>query len=204
MKRLHRDDLWLWSTFDERLNIDFNSVLWTRPGGNVAFDPLPMIPHDRDHLSSLGGLSAIIVTNSKHLRDARALAARTGARILGPAPERETGLPCDAWLRDGDEPFPGLKVWEMNGSKSPGELALVLDRSTVFFGDLVRSHRAGEWMLLRAEQGLKDRPRALASVRRVVDGHPALEAVLVGDGWCEFRGARASLDAWLRAAEGRS
>ena len=38
MKRLHRDDIYGWSAFDERLNIDFHSVVWVRPGGNVVID----------------------------------------------------------------------------------------------------------------------------------------------------------------------
>jgi hypothetical protein len=31
-------------------------LLWVRPGGNVAIDPLPLSPHDRKHLDTLGGL----------------------------------------------------------------------------------------------------------------------------------------------------
>ena len=46
MKRLHRSDLYGWSVFDEGLNIDFHSVLWVRPEGNVVIDPLPLRDHD--------------------------------------------------------------------------------------------------------------------------------------------------------------
>ena len=42
MKLLHRPDLFCWSVFDEARDIDFNSVLWVRDGGNIAIDPLPM------------------------------------------------------------------------------------------------------------------------------------------------------------------
>jgi glyoxylase-like metal-dependent hydrolase (beta-lactamase superfamily II) len=200
VKRLHREDLWCWSSFVERLNIDFNAFLWTRPGGNVAIDPLPMTPHDRQHLQSLGGLAAIIVTNGDHLRGTQQLALATGAKVYGPRAERgRAGLDCTGWLAEGDSPFPGLALHALEGSKTPGELALVLEDTTILFGDLVRSHRANQWMLLKAEQGLKDRAVALASVRRVVEQHPKLAAALVGDGWCQFAGAAQTLDAWLRS-----
>ena len=34
MKRLHRPDLYAWSSFDESRDIDFNSVAWIRPDGS--------------------------------------------------------------------------------------------------------------------------------------------------------------------------
>ena len=64
MKRLHRPDLYGWSRFDEDRNIDFHSVLWVRPEGNVLIDPLPLSVHDRAHLESLGSASIIVITNS--------------------------------------------------------------------------------------------------------------------------------------------
>jgi hypothetical protein len=67
-----------WSRFDERRNLDFCSVAWVRPGGNVLIDPLPMIEHDFAHLEALGGAALIIITNSDHTRDAQKLAPRLG------------------------------------------------------------------------------------------------------------------------------
>ena len=74
MKRLHRTDLYGWSAFDETRNLDFHSVLWVRPGGNVAIDPLPLSPHDRKHLDALGGVAFVVVTNADHVRNAEWLA----------------------------------------------------------------------------------------------------------------------------------
>lgn len=192
MKRLHRPDLFAWSCFDESRNIDFSSVAWIRPGGNVLIDPLPMSDHDRAHLESLGGAALIIVTNSDHVRGAQGLAQHLRARLCGPRAERETfPLPCDDWLGEGDEPAPGLHVLEMHGSKTPGELALVLEETTLITGDLVRGHVGGSLNLL-PDAKLVDRSRALASVKRIIEEHPRIEAVLVGDGWPVFRdGARA-------------
>ncbi|HZS39287.1 MAG TPA: MBL fold metallo-hydrolase [Polyangia bacterium] len=190
MKRLHRRDLFGWSWFYEPLNIDFNSVAWIRDGGNVIVDPLPLSAHDRAHLEKLGGAAWVIVTNSDHVRATRELVAAFGARVAGPAAERDAfPLACDRWLADGDELAPGLAAFALDGSKTPGELALVLDGTTLITGDLVRAHRAGALMMLSPEQKLKDAARARGSIARLAA--LPIEAVLVGDGWPLFAdGAR--------------
>jgi hypothetical protein len=199
MKRLHRPDLFTWSTYHPPLCIDFNAFLWKRAAGNVLVDPLPLAPADAAHLEELGGAAWIVVTNSDHLRGAAELAARTGARLLGPDGERGAfAQPCEGWLADGEEPFPGLVVRELDGSKTPRELALVLEETTAIFGDLVRAHRAGALMLL-PDAKLRDRPRALASVRRLRSLHPRVEHVLVGDGWPAFGNGGALLDELIGA-----
>ena len=82
MKRLHRSDLYGWSQFDKERNIDFQSVLWVRPAGNVIVDPLPLSDHDQNHLNKLGGAAWIVITNSDHIRAAAAVAQLTGAKYL--------------------------------------------------------------------------------------------------------------------------
>lgn len=193
MKALHRSDLFSWSQFDESRNLDFHGVAWIRAGGNVLFDPLPMTEHDLAHLASLGGASSIVITNSDHTRAAQALGARFAAELWGPAAERE-GFPfaCSRWLGDGDEPVPGLKVRALGGSKTPGELALLLEDTTLIAGDLLRGHVAGKLNLL-PDAKLRDRAQALASVAMLVREHPRLDAVLVGDGWPVFRDGLARL-----------
>ncbi len=190
MKRLHRDDLYGWSVFDERLNIDFHSILWVRPEGNVVIDPLPLSEHDRSHLEQLGSVSTIVLTNSDHTRASKCLAENTGARILGPVDERSQ-LECDDWLNDGDMVVPGLVVMTLNGSKTPGELALLLEETTLITGDLIRAHEAGRLCLL-PDPKLSDKEMAVASLRRLAD-LPRIEAVLLGDGWPVFRGGAQAL-----------
>lgn len=192
MKRLHRSDLYGWSVFNEERDIDFHSVLWVREGGNVAVDPLPMSEHDRRHLEGLGPLAWIVVTNSDHLRDTVALAARTGAAVAGPAGERDRlERSCDRWLDDGDQLVSGLDVLALAGSKTPGELALVLEGTTLITGDLVRAHAGGSLAALPAPK-LSDRAAATASIRRLA-AIDTIDAVLVGDGWPIFRGGGAAL-----------
>lgn len=192
MKRLHRKDMYGWSVFDEGRDIDFHSVLWVRPGGNVAIDPLPLSEHDHAHLERLGGVNTIVITNSDHERASKQLAEATGARIFGPTAERGS-LTCDVWLGDGDVLVPGLIAVALEGSKTPGELALVLEETTLITGDLVRAHEAGRLCLL-PEQKLSDKEKAVASLRRLAD-MPLIETVLTGDGWPVFgAGAQALAD----------
>jgi hypothetical protein len=192
LKRLHRPDLYGWSVFDEARDIDFHSVVWVRPQGNVLIDPLAMCEHDLGHLRQLGGASRIVITNSDHVRDAARLAMATGAELLGPKGEADAfPLRCARWLAEGEQVVPGLEVIEMRGSKTPGELALILDASTLITGDLIRAHEGGRLCLL-PEAKLSDKSLAIASVRRVAE-LSRLEAVLPGDGWPVFSHAREAL-----------
>jgi hypothetical protein len=185
MKSLHRPDLFSWSVFDAPRDVDFHGFCWVRPEGNVLFDPLPMSSHDRAHLERLGGAAWIVLSNSDHTRAANEIAAWTRARIAAPAAERSVfPYPCERWLSDGDALVPGLRVYALDGSKTPGELAFRIDGSTLLFGDLVRAHRADVLHLL-PDAKLTDRAAALRSVRRVADDGP-VETVLVGDGWHAF------------------
>ena len=190
MRALHRPDLFSWSVFDEARNVDFNGLAWIRPEGNVLVDPMPMRPHDRAHLESLGGAAWIVVTNSDHTRAAAEIAAWSGASIAGPAAERGA-FAADRWLADGEALVPGLVALALAGSKTPGELALVLEGGTLITGDLVRAHRGGGLHLL-PEAKLSEPAAARASARRLA-ALPGVEAVLVGDGWPAFRGGGALL-----------
>jgi hypothetical protein len=191
MKQLHRDDLFGWSAFQDSLDLDFNSLAWVRPGGNVLIDPLPLREHDLEHLRALGGAKFILLTNSMHVRDAQHLAQVFGAQVFGPLAEKDTfPLRCDGWLTDGDEPVPGLRVFSLDGSKTSGELAFVLEGTTLISGDLIRAHRPGTLHLLPPPK-LKDRAAALKSIARL----PRCEVVLVGDGWHLFHDGAKKLDA---------
>jgi hypothetical protein len=185
MKQLHRKDLFGWSEFNKERNIDFNSILWVREEGNVLIDPLALSEHDHEHLHKLGGVNFIIITNSEHCRDAEHLVNSTGALLLGPSGEEETfPLVCDRWLHDKEEVFPGLVAYQMNGSKTPGELALLLDHNTLITGDLIRCQIGGELCLL-SDTKLCNKNQAMQSVRRLAH-LPDIKAVLCGDGWPLF------------------
>lgn len=188
MKQTHRPDVLTWCIFDTARNLDFNGYAWIRAAGNVLIDPVALSPHDRAHLDQLGGAAFIVVTNSDHTREAAELAEAYGAKIIGPDAERGE-FHADVWVSEGDEPVPGLLIHTLDGSKTPGELALRLEE-TLVFGDLVRGHVGGELNLLPPAK-LKDETRARSSVRRLIS--PKIEAVLVGDGWSAFRDGAARL-----------
>jgi hypothetical protein len=186
MKSLHRPDLFCWSEFNAERNVDFHSIAWIRPEGNVLVDPLPLSEHNWKHLRSLGGAKWIIITNSDHLRASLEIAEQTGAQIAAPSGEKDTfPIPVQRWLIDGDVVVPGLNAIELHGSKTPGELAFLLEETTLITGDLVRAHQAGSLMLL-PDGKLLDRSLAIASVRKLAQ-LSQVEAVLVGDGWQIFR-----------------
>ncbi|MEA5580414.1 MBL fold metallo-hydrolase [Nodularia harveyana UHCC-0300] len=186
MKSLHRPDLYGWSTFNPARNIDFNGIAWVRPEGNILVDPVALSNHDWNHLQSLGGVHWIVLTNSEHIRSAKEIADQTYAKIAGPVGEKDNfPIHCDRWLADGDQVVPGLEVLELQGSKTPGELALLLEETTLITGDLVRARKAGSLTIL-PEEKLLNREAAMASIKRLA-ALPQIEAVLVGDGWPVFR-----------------
>ena len=199
MKSLHRPDLYCWSEFNADRNIDFHSIAWIRPEGNILIDPLPLSDHDWTHLESLGGAQWIVITNSDHLRASQEIAAKTGAQIAAPQGEQDSfPIPIQRWLTDGDSIVPGLEVIELHGSKTPGELALVLQDKTLITGDLVRAHQAGSLMLL-PDAKLVDRSQVIASVQRLAALNH-IETVLVGDGWQVFQDGHQQLQNLIKTA----
>lgn len=186
MKALHCEGFWGWSAFNAPNNIDFNGTLWVREAGNVVVDPMPLSEHDRAHLQQLGGAAWVVITNSDHIRSAEEVAAWTGARMAAPLAEKSNWpFPCERWLADGDELVPGLQVLALEGSKTPGELCLLIKNHTLVMGDLVRAHGGGSLMML-PDAKLRDRDAAVASVERLTQ-LPHVETVLLGDGWHFFR-----------------
>ena len=186
MKSLHKSNLYCWSQFDEARNIDFHSYLWTRKGGNVVFDPLPLSNHDKDHLRSLGKVSHIFISNSDHVRNAKDMADETGAEIWGPEAEKENfPIACARWLGASKDLIEGLDVYCLTGSKTDGELAFVIEGETLITGDLIRAHSGGKLCLL-PEGKLRDLDKAVNSVRKLAD-IKGIKAILPGDGWPVFR-----------------
>lgn len=202
MKTLHRPNFYCWSVFNPERNIDFHGYLWVHPEGNVAIDPLPLSPHDLRHLLEQGPLTQIILTNSDHVRAAEDLARETGALIWGPAAERaHFPIACSDWLQAGEHRHGDLQIFTLNGSKSPGELALLLEGDTLVTGDLIRAHDAGRLSLL-PDAKLTDKAAALASLAELA-ALPGIQAVLPGDGWPIFSGGQAALqELWQRAGGG--
>lgn len=192
MKQLHRSDLFSWSVFNEERNIDFNGTLWLRPSGNVLIDPLPFTGHDINHLKNLGGAAHVIITNSDHVRDAAEIVLLTGAKCWGPAAEKhDFPITCDGWLSEEEQPIKGIEVFCLNGSKTPGELALLIDEKTLVTGDLIRAHEGGYLRMLPADK-LQNHALALESIKRMAS-IASIQAVIPGDGWPIFNNGHEAL-----------
>ena len=201
MKTLHRPDMFSWSRFDEARNIDFHGYALVRDGGVLLVDPLPLSAHDLAHVEALGAVTTIVVTNSDHTRATEELSARFCAEVVGPRGE-SAGFPvaCGRFVGEGDLVVPGVVALELHGSKTPGELALLVDDTTLITGDLVRAHRAAALTML-PDAKLVDRARAVDSVRRLA-ALERVEAVLVGDGWPVFRDGHRALAELARSLDG--
>ena len=78
-----------------------------------------------------------------------------------------------------------MEVLTLHGSKTRGELAFLIEGKTLITGDLIRSHKGGNFCLL-PDQKLTDKLAAIQSVKRIAD-IPGIAAVLPGDGWPIFR-----------------
>ena len=177
--------MYSWSVFDTDRNIDFNGTLWANPLGNVLIDPLPLTEHDKKHLENLGGAAHVIITNSDHVRDTEKVLSLTGAKCWGPLLEKEQfPLDCDGWLEEGDKPINGLDVFSLNGSKTSGELALLIDETTLITGDLIRAHEGG-CLCIIPDAKLKNRELAVESIKRMAS-IKNIQAVIPGDGWPVF------------------
>ncbi len=192
MKQLHRPDLFAWSAFDESRNVDFNGTVWVRAEGNIVIDPMPMTSHDQAHLEALGGAAWVVVTNSDHIRAAQEVAEHFGAELAGPIGEQHVWpWTCDVWLGDGDVLVEGLTAHTVSGSKTPGEIALLIEGHTLVTGDLIRAHKGGSIMLL-PDPKLTDKAAAQASAAKLAA--LGADAVIVGDGWPLFSGGVAALN----------
>jgi len=185
MKQLHKSNLFCWSRFNAERNIDFHSYFWQTKQVNLVFDPLPLSDHDYQHILDLGGVDLIVITNSDHIRDAENLSIKTGARICAPkAEQQQIGLNVELWLDSQSKIHPQATVFELKGSKTPGELAFLIDGDTLITGDLIRSHQANRLNML-PEQKLKDKTQAIQSIAELA-ALGGVDAVLVGDGWPIF------------------
>ena len=194
------DDLFCWSVFSERRQIDFNGHLWVREDGNVLVDPVPMIESDLRQLDDLGGATWIVVTNRDHQREAAAFRERCGAQVVA-HPEDVEGIEAqvDRTVGDGEEIAPGLRAVHLRFGKSAGEIALYWpEKRTILASDLVVGAPVGQFSLLMDEV-LEDPPAAALEVRKLL----ALDfdAIVVGDGHSVMRDARERL---LECLEGRT
>ncbi len=181
----------MWSVWQPDRSLFFNSFFVAHPEGNLAIDPLPLSDADAAEIEARGGLAWVVLTNRDHERDARAIAARFGAKIAASAPDvAMLAGSVDRALAHGDE-IGGARVIGLHGFKTPGECALHFpDLRTVVLGDALWGSPAGSFRLMPDDK-LADPKRAALSLRAVAATWA--NHLLVGDGACVFGNARAEI-----------
>ena len=80
MKRLHREDLFCWSAFNERLNIDFNSFVWLREGGMLMVSASPAQDAAVEH--AVAAAAEVGVPEQAVALDADGVAARVRSPVF--------------------------------------------------------------------------------------------------------------------------
>lgn len=200
MKELPGKEIYTWSTYSDEHQIDFHSFLIYLIEGNILVDPLPFSPEDEKDLLGLGPIAAIVLTNSDHIRGSEEIAKKLGVPIYAPDGERDAfPFRIVRWLKDGDFVVPELQVFAMEGSKTKGELALILEKTTLITGDLIRSHEE-ERLTLLPDEKLKDKTKVIASIKRLI-ALPDLKTVLVCDGGPMIEDGKVQLEALVKAQE---
>jgi uncharacterized cupin superfamily protein len=193
------DGVAMWSTWQPDRDLFFNSYFIASRDGNLLVDPLALGDQDATQIDARGGAAWIAITNRDHERDARAAAARFGAKIAaGEADVPMLSVPVDRSLRDGDE-ICGAAVIALDGLKTPGEFALRLPgRRTVVVGDALWGVPAGSLRMMD-DRKLADAQRAALSLRKLRALYPL--HLLVGDGAPVFGRAYEALNACLDARD---
>ncbi len=182
-----------WTWFAERFGYDFNGYYFA--DSKLAVDPVEMPAGVVDELAAKE-VERIVLTNRNHFRDAQKLKLRTGARIaVHPADHAFVvgkGVEVDDALEHGQTVGP-FRVLAAEG-KSPGEVALYWpERRLLLIGDACVGRAPGTLGLL-PDAVIDDKPRLLASLRRLAD-EVDFDTLLLGDGHSIATGAKAALRA---------
>lgn len=185
-------DVWTWKRWQSERSMDFNSWFCKGDGLNIVFDPLEPDADDLRQIEELGGVDWVVVTNRDHERATKLFVDRFEAKVA--AGDRDADeLSVGVTQRFGDDDlFHGWRVIELEGFKSPGEIALSSNvRRTVILGDSLWGDPAGSLRFM-PDAKLEDPQRAVLSMRRV-RGVVRLENILVGDGAPIYGNARAAI-----------
>ena len=182
-----------WSWFSTEKGLNFNGHLVTDGDRRVLIDPPPMSEECRRQVAARP-ITAILLTNRDHVREAMDWRIRANVPIWAPARDAMAidFVTLDVAYNDGDVLPCGLRAVGLSDGKSPGETALYLGRFGGIFtvGDALIGHPPGTLSLMPAEK-YADAGKAAAGLRRLLDF--PFDAVLVGDGISLPTGARAAV-----------
>jgi glyoxylase-like metal-dependent hydrolase (beta-lactamase superfamily II) len=194
------DGIYEWSWFSSEKQIDFNGHLVSTGTGRewVMIDPPPLTADDHAEVERLGRITAIIVTNRDHEREAardREIFRVPVFAHVADAPLME--LKADRTFAAGDR-LPGdLIAVHVPNAKSPGESALWWSSGrALIVGDAVIGKPPGALRMLPDEK-FADAKKAKEGLRVLLDARYDYDAVLVGDGASIPAGGREALVRFL-------
>lgn len=197
MQALSLEGISMWSVWQPDRHMFFNSFFMQRADGNIVVDPLATTQEQLAFMRERGGARWIVITNRDHERNSRELSAALGAGIV--TGKNEASLlsgSVDRTVVDGEEIVPGVTAIELEGGKTPGEIALNLSRKAAIVGDALWGDPAGS-VRMPPDEKLIDPGKAALTLRKI--WALRLEVLLVGDGACLFGGADAIIGNCLQA-----
>ncbi len=197
--------VWMWSSFDEERQIDFNGHCVFHEGESVLIDPVEIADADLVRLKQLLSgnsdfpLKAILLTNLHHERDS----ARLKKLFSVPVWVHKKDAPGleetpDHTFADGDLLSCGLKVIRLPDQKTAGESVFYLSaRKILIVGDALIGRVAGQVNLLP--------PEKYADIGKARAGLASLTALdfdtmLLGDGHSILQGANEVVNRFLKDA----
>jgi glyoxylase-like metal-dependent hydrolase (beta-lactamase superfamily II) len=170
---------WSWMSPEKQMN--FNGHIIVSENQRIMIDPPAMSPESEAKMPA-GGITQILITNRDHVRETEAFRKQFSAKVF--APESEASLmeiPIDGTFKAGDALTSELHVISVKDGKTPGEIALYLERGggVLIVGDALIGHPPGQLHLLPSDK-FADVEKARHGIRRI--NYLPFFAVLVGDG----------------------
>jgi glyoxylase-like metal-dependent hydrolase (beta-lactamase superfamily II) len=159
--------VWYWSIEDERIGGYVGSGHAVRDGdGVVLIDPLPLRPAA---LSTLGRVSAIVLTAGTHQRSSWRLRRELGAPIHAPAAVRLVDEEPDSRYSEGDELPAGLQpIFAPGPGTTQHSLLLPRDPRVLFTSDLF-VHQPGEELSFVPDEYVHDPAQTRETARRTLE-----------------------------------
>ncbi len=199
MQKTSVSDIWTWKRWQPDRSMDFNSWFVKGDGANLVVDPLEPDSDDVKQIEELGGVDWVVVTNRDHERAAKTFVERFDAKVAASALDADELSVIVTQRLGADEAFHGWRVIELEGFKTPGEIALFSPaHRTAILGDALWGDPAGSLRFM-PDAKLADPRRAVLSMRRVRAASP--ENVLVGDGVSIYECGREALGRCIDARD---
>ncbi len=157
----------IWHTYDTKIKAELFSTVLASSGEVTIIDPIALRVESREEIELHGRVSAIVITNANHLRNAAAFAHFYYAPIFASA-ELKRNLPHSHALAE-RTCIDDLQVIRIDGA-APGEFALYHpeEGGTLIIGDALINFDPHGFTLLPAKYCCNQK-KMICSLRRLLD-----------------------------------